>query len=271
MQFHPKDLSELDDLTEEHLGFSALSDGLGFSKPAAKANAAKAGVPKAAAQPTSPPAAEEEDDFDAEPARDQELQRKAFSGTGAVAAGPARPAPAAYTAAYSAKAARPAAPAAYTATAAAPSRATSARPANNVLAEPAAPQALRVAAFLVDFAVIFAPMAAAWWVSFRAQSKAMFLQDPATPLMLFGVIFGAYFLLSESFGGQSLGKMLLGLRVVEDDKYQKPTGLSHAAVRLVLFVIGGACLGLGFLASFWDSKRRPWHDRYSGSIVRKKA
>ena len=267
MQFHPKDLSELDDLTEEHLGFSALSDGLGFSKPAAKANAAKAGVPKTVAKPSAPPAIESEDDFDAEPARDSELQKKAFSGTGAVAAGPARPAPAA----YSAKAARPAAQAPAATAPVTPSRAASARPANNVLAEPAAPQVLRVAAFAADFAVIFAPMAGAWWISFRAQSKAMFLQDPGTPLALFGVIFAAYFLLSESFGGQSLGKMLLGLRVVEDDKYQKPTGLSHAAVRLALFVMGGACLGLGLLASLWDSKRRPWHDRYSGSIVRKKA
>lgn len=40
MQFHPKDLSELDDLTEEHLGFSALSDGLGFTRNAKKAPAA---------------------------------------------------------------------------------------------------------------------------------------------------------------------------------------------------------------------------------------
>ena len=65
--------------------------------------------------------------------------------------------------------------------------------------------------------------------------------------------------------------MLFGLRVVEDDKYQKPTGLSHAAKRLFLFVVGSSLLGLGLLASFWDTKRRPWHDRYSGSIVRKKA
>lgn len=263
MQFHPKDLSELDDLTEEHLGFSALSDGLGFSKPAAKANAAGAGVPKGA-QP-APPSAAEEDDFDATPARDPELQRKAFSGTGAVAAGPARLAPASYTA----KAARP--PATSSAVTAAPSRATSARSASNVLAEPAASQAVRVAAFLVDFVMIFAPMAAAWWISFRAQGKAMFLQDPASPLALFGVIFAAYFLLSESFGGQSLGKMIFGLRVVEDDKYQKPTGLWHAAARLVLLMAGAVCFGLGLLASYWDSKRRPWHDRYSGSIVRKKA
>jgi uncharacterized RDD family membrane protein YckC len=233
MQFHPKDLSELDELTEEHLGFSALSDGLGFSKQSKKA-------PQKAL-----------DLFDAPAANDAELQRKAFSGTGAVAAGPARPA---------SPLAAPAKP-----------RVTAAPSAANVLAEPAAPRALRVAAFLLDLLMIFVPMAFAWWLSFRAESWAVFNQDRRPPLFLFAVIFGAYFLLSESFGGQSLGKMLLGLRVIEDDKYQKPTGLGHAATRLLLLTLGSVFFGLGLLASFWDPKRRPWHDRFSGSIVRKKA
>ncbi len=229
MQFHPKDLSELDDLTEEHLGFSALSDGLGFSKSAKKAQQKlNTGFPE-------------------NPARDAELKHKAFSGIGAVAAGPARLAPTLHRApSFVAKAGR------------------------TTLMEPAASALLRVGAFLADFVLIFLPLAFAWWISFRSQSWAIFNEDRRPPLFLFSVIFSAYFLLSESFGGQSLGKMLFGLRVVEDDKYQKPTGLHHAATRLLLFVIGASCFGLGFLASFWDAKRRPWHDRYSGSIVRQK-
>lgn len=231
MQFHPKDLSELDELTEEHLGFSALSDGLGFTKNAKKA-------------PVKPAA-----DFDTDPV----LQKKAFSGTGAVAAGPARPV-------------LPQKPLQAQA-APAPRSVT----APNVLAEPAAPRVDRMAAFLLDLAFVAIPLSLAWWLSFGRMASEIFREDRRSPLMLFGVIFAVYFLLSESFGGQSLGKMALGLRVVEDDKYQKPTGLGHAARRLALFLIGGACFGLGFLASFWDAKRRPWHDRYSGSIVRKQA
>lgn len=225
MQFHPKDLSELDDLTEEHLGFSALSDGLGFSKTSKKA-----------------PPLPSEPDFDS-----PDLARKALSGAGAVAAGPARPAPRA---------------------AAIPNARSVAAP--NVLAEPAASPGLRTLAFLIDFALIALPLSLAWVISFGAESMAIFRQDRATPIFLFSVIFAVYFLLSESFGGQSIGKMALGLRVVEDDKYQKPTGLRHAARRILLFVIGAACFGLGLLACFWDSKRRPWHDRYSSSIVRRK-
>ena len=231
MQFHPKDLSELDDLTEEHLGFSALSEGLGFTKP-------------------SKTAPSKESMASAEIHRDQntELQRKAFSGIGAVAAGPARPAPA-------------------------PSSTTSTKgksAAASVLQEPAASQALRSLAFFIDFFLIFCPLAWAWWLSFRAQSLQIFLADLKSPSLLFLTIFSVYFLLSESFGGQSLGKMCLGLRVVEDDKYQKPIGLSHASKRLFLFVVGTAIGGLGLWASYRDPKRRPWQDRYTGSIVRRK-
>lgn len=237
MQFHPKDLSELDELTEEHLGFSALSDGLGFAKNSKKA-------------PVKPAA-----DFDSDPL----LQKKAFSGTGAVAAGPARPVLPQKT---------------VTAQAAVPAPATRATPSptvQNVLAEPAAPRVDRVAAFLLDLAFVFLPLAAAWWFAFGEDAMEIFREDRRPPLMLFGAIFAVYFLLAESFGGQSLGKMALGLRVVEDDKYQKPTGFAHAVKRLALFAAGAVFFGLGFLASFWDAKRRPWHDRYSGSIVRKHA
>ena len=225
MQFHPKDLSELDELTEEHLGFSALSEGLGFGRQAKRG-------PEPLGQTSSKDS-------------DSDLQKLAFSGIGAVAAGPARPAPL-------------------------PNK-SRAVPAPNVLSEPAAPRTLRVAAFGLDLLMILVPMVFAWRISFHSLAWSIFNQDRRPPLVLFGLIFAVYFLLSESFGGQSLGKMLLGLRVVEDDKYQKPTGLLHAAKRLFLFALGGSLFGLGLLASLWDPKRRPWHDRYTGSIVRKRA
>lgn len=250
MQFHPNDLSDLDELTEEHLGFSALSDGLGFSK--GKSTPAQASAPGAAAphsaQPSSTNAVE----------RQERTKQMAFSGTGAVAAGLARPAPG-ITAPRA-----PLATPAFTAATAAPT-------ASQVLAEPAAPRVLRLTAFGLDALFVFVPLALAWLFSFGSASAEIFLRDPKVPLSLFTMIFGAYFLLSESFGGQSPGKMILGLRVVEDDKYQKPTGLKHATTRLGIFVLSGLCLGLGFFASFWDPKRRPWHDRYTGSIVRRKA
>lgn len=260
MQFHPNDLSELDELTEEHLGFSALSDGLGFSKgkqgphPATK---------KAVERKEQEMELDEEDLAHLSSTPKETSRQMSLSGIGAVAAGPMRPAPSfnsPFAPAAIAAAKPKAAPATTTSTAAA-----------KVLAEPAAARWMRATAFLIDALVVSLPLAAAWLLSFGSSSREIFLENPVSPLGLFAVIFAAYFLLSESFGGQSLGKMALHLRVVEDDKYQKPTGLKHAVVRLLLFVPGTLLFGIGLIASFWDSKRRPWHDRYSSSIVRRMA
>lgn len=228
MQFHSKDLSDLDELTEEQLGFSALSEGLGLTRPTQK-------------RPSAP--SEEETQ-----SQDQDRKRAmALSGIGAVSAGPARPAPTIKTAG--------------------PRQQAVASP----LVEPAAPRILRVCAFLFDATFVAVPFCGAWFYSFGEEAVALFVESWRSPSLLFSAMLGTYFLLSESFGGQSLGKMLFGLRVVEDDKYQKPTGFRHALARLILLVAGMGLAGLGLLASFVDFKRRPWQDRYSGSIVRKKS
>ena len=229
MQFHPRDLSELDDLTEEHLGFSALSDGLGFGK--------KTGLRPGA--PVDPEEAEEQAD------RKKQL---AYSGIGAVAAGPAMP-----VLQKNIQVGR-----------------TVPASAASVLKEPAASPFLRLGAFAVDALSVLIPFTLAWRLSFRGEAVEIFLDNIAPPLFLYGVLLAAYFLLSESFGGQSLGKMTLNLQVVEDDKYQKPIGLKHTAARLVVLVLGTVALGLGLFAAFRDPKRRPWHDRFTGSIVRRK-
>lgn len=224
MQFHPRDLSELDDLTEEHLGFSALSDGLGFKK-------------------SNKPVARETES--------EETKKMSFSGIGAVSAGPAMPV------LNAREKVRVAAAAPVTA--------------KSILQEPAASPFLRLAAFVIDSAVVLIPLVLCWKISFRAEAWEIFRADIGSAALLYSMILASYLLLAESFGGQSLGKMSLDLHVVEDDKYQKPIGLRQAAARLVLLVLGTAALGIDFLAILRDPKRRPLHDRYTGSIVRRKA
>jgi uncharacterized RDD family membrane protein YckC len=238
MQFHPNDLSELEELTEEHLGFSALSDGLGFSKTN-----------------KSIPAKENGGDGKSE-------FRTALGGIGATAAGPAYPAPNMFS---------PTKPSFAAQSAAAATASLTTKTAASTLSMPAASPLLRAFAFSLDFGIVFLPLLATWFFSFGDDSVAIFLQNPQTPLILFAIIFVVYFLMSESFGGQSLGKMAMGLQVVEDDKYEKPTRLNHAIIRLVILTFGTALGGLGLWMSFRDSKLRPWQDRYSGTIVRKKS
>ena len=99
MPFDPNDLSELDELTEEHLGFSALSDGLGFSKGNKGPHpASKKGQPappaKHLAGPQAPAgaSARELPSMSLDEEEEDQLPSRS-SGTGAVAGGPIWTAP----------------------------------------------------------------------------------------------------------------------------------------------------------------------------------
>jgi uncharacterized RDD family membrane protein YckC len=67
----------------------------------------------------------------------------------------------------------------------------------------------------------------------------------------------AYFIVMHGLGGQTIGKMLLGLRVVGVDR--QPPSFRQAAVRW-LAAVGFAPIGLGFLWVLWQSEKRGWHD-----------
>ncbi len=65
--------------------------------------------------------------------------------------------------------------------------------------------------------------------------------------------------------GQTPGKMLVGLRVV--DTHGSPPGAARALSRSVLALLGLACLGLGAVPIFLDPARRAAHDRIVGTRV----
>ena len=70
-------------------------------------------------------------------------------------------------------------------------------------------------------------------------------------------LIAAYFIVMHGLGGQTIGKMLLGLRVVGDDR--QPPSFRQAALRW-LAAVGFAPIGLGFLWVLWQSEKRGWHD-----------
>jgi uncharacterized RDD family membrane protein YckC len=66
--------------------------------------------------------------------------------------------------------------------------------------------------------------------------------------------------------GQTLGKRILGIRVVSADGGR----LGYRAVllrHLVGYPLNLLCGGLGFLWMLWDSKQQGWHDKLAGTIV----
>ena len=101
--------------------------------------------------------------------------------------------------------------------------------------------------------------------------------DPTANAGLFVVLFGtavlvnigiqvAYFVGLTGVYGATVGKMILGLKVV-DTNGQK-IGFGKVALREIVGKwISGLVLGLGYLWVAFDDKKQGWHDKIAGTLV----
>lgn len=126
----------------------------------------------------------------------------------------------------------------------------------------------RVRAGLIDAAILLAIDAVVVWLTFRVAGVA-FDEWPLLPLVpLAGFLFlldTAYLVTFTAASGQTIGKMLSGVRVVYGDHSRVPFG--HAVLRSVAVLICALPLGLGLLPLFMDAQRRGAHDRLAGTRV----
>ena len=83
----------------------------------------------------------------------------------------------------------------------------------------------------------------------------------ATPCLL-GM---GYFTILHAWGGQTLGKLMVGVRVVAAEGGPLPAGRSF--LRTTGYLLSALPLGAGFLWLALDRKQRCWHDRLAGSRV----
>lgn len=100
-------------------------------------------------------------------------------------------------------------------------------------------------------------------------------EDASGQGMAFGWFFwgaAAWFInlgVLQGLTGASLGKMLLGIRVVRGSD-GAPLGLGKSLLRSVCYVVSSLPLYLGFLAPLWSARRQCWHDAIVGSVVTNK-
>lgn len=86
---------------------------------------------------------------------------------------------------------------------------------------------------------------------------------PALLALLFGL---AYYVYLEGNPGQTLGKKLLGIRVV-DMEGGGAIGFGRAAIRYVGRLVSGFPLALGYFWMLWDKDKQTWHDKFANAIV----
>ncbi len=132
-----------------------------------------------------------------------------------------------------------------------------------------APFLLRCGAFLIDYILLVSvPTLSLLFGRFSGIDGAKLLNNPINNVSWLIMILLALtnFVIMPMFGGQSLGKMFTGLRIVNTDGTF--AGFTHILRRNVFGYLLTLCTGfLGFLLSAFNAKGRTLHDIIGGTVV----
>jgi uncharacterized RDD family membrane protein YckC len=133
--------------------------------------------------------------------------------------------------------------------------------------QPAALSA-RFLAVLVDLAILLVIDAAV--IYFTMEICGLELADitvlPKGPLMAFLLVQNGGYLVAFTAGGQTLGKMMAGIKVVSA-RSNVPLDLGRAAVRTLIWTALVVPAGLGLLTALFNADRRGLHDQFAGTKV----
>ena len=117
----------------------------------------------------------------------------------------------------------------------------------------------RSLATVIDGLLCIALGYSAQWLGWSTRSLAYQGVTGGILLLYFGYFDG-------SPSGQTLGKRLLGIRVM-DFETGAPLGFGRAALRQIARGLSALALGLGYLWMLWDPERRTWHDKLTDGVV----
>lgn len=126
----------------------------------------------------------------------------------------------------------------------------------------------RALAVIVDLLILAAIDAVV--IYFTMQLCYLTIQDlgilPKGPLVAFLFVQNGGYLVAFTAGGQTLGKMVAGIRVVQSDA-DTPLDLGRAFLRTMMWVVLAVPAGLGFLTALFSRDHRGLHDRFAGTRV----
>ena len=128
--------------------------------------------------------------------------------------------------------------------------------------------AARMIAVVIDLLILAVIDAVV--VYFTVQICGITLDDlgvlPKGPLVAFLFVQNGGYLVAFTAGGQTLGKMAAGIRVVASES-TATLDLGRAFLRTVMWVILAVPAGLGFVSAVVSRDHRGLHDRFAGTRV----
>lgn len=89
---------------------------------------------------------------------------------------------------------------------------------------------------------------------------------PKGPLIAFLLVQNVGYLVAFTAGGQTIGKMAAGIRVISDES-ESTLDLGRAFVRTLIWFVLAVPAGLGFATALFSRDHRGLHDRFSGTRV----
>jgi uncharacterized RDD family membrane protein YckC len=127
------------------------------------------------------------------------------------------------------------------------------------LADPSGPRASffqRLVAFLID-GILLGFITAVLETMLGRQVGWLFS-------LAFGIGYFGY--LEGSASGQTIGKRVLNIRVV-DLRSGGPIGFSRAVLRYFARILSTIPIFLGYFWMLWDAEKQTWHDKIARSVV----
>jgi uncharacterized RDD family membrane protein YckC len=129
----------------------------------------------------------------------------------------------------------------------------------------------RVGAALIDGLLLSVPTgiigAIAGAGQFNAGVSYGYAPGVSALLNLLNTVIGvAYYAILEGTRGQTVGKMAVGIKVVDADTggfIGIPRGIGRYFARILSAIV----LGLGYLWMLWDARKQCWHDKLVRSVV----
>ena len=126
----------------------------------------------------------------------------------------------------------------------------------------------RILAALVDVALLSALDASILYFTLRllGLTTAQYAELPLVPLSGFLLLLnGGYLVAFTAVGGQSIGKMALGIKVISQEENDVPIG--RATLRTLAYFVSALPLGAGFLPGVISADRLALHDRLAHTRV----
>ena len=128
----------------------------------------------------------------------------------------------------------------------------------------------RIGAGVIDLLLLVGIDAAILYLTLRITGLQATLDDmrvlPVIPFIGFLVVLGYGYLAAFTVaGGQTIGKMILSLRVIGDDG--RPVDAAGGMLRALACLLIPITLGLSYLPAIFTSDHRALHDRLAGTRV----